>query len=559
LTTLTIFDATTAFGQVPIPVNVSIVAGAGSSASAPCVAANNCFSPNPISVAPGTPVTWTNNDQLSHTITSGKVSDSNAGSLFDSGLVKPGKTFQFTFANVGAYNYFCTVHPWMIGEVDVGGVAAVLTPTITNPINGTTINSPNMEVRGISIPYYIIQVFENGTNSGTTIANNAGNWSLSTTLLSGTNVLAAKAIDFLGISFSSSNVIIHANILPQPPTITTGNGTSESILNPTINGISQPNSGIILFDGSNSIGSTTSDNNGGWSLTIQFSPGPHTLTAKTTTSSGISPASRSVTIIVGVPSPPQIIYPSSTIVNTLRPTIIGTSNANASIQIFTTGNNETSDCTKGTLIGSTTASTVGTWSVTTSTLSVGNQFIILTASNNIGTSDAFCSRLTIILPSSSITLNPSSGQIGINDTITGINFAGNSVVKIVYDTTNVTPIGGVTTNSSGSFLAKVIIPASTPGSHTVVATDVVNNSASTIFTVIPSSTAYCSPPTSGDWVVSSTCTLSTNATAPANIIVNNGAILTIPNGIRLNIDMVHHHLLVQSGGGVLVQSGGTIN
>jgi len=52
-------------------------------------------------------------------MTCGKVTDNSAGSLFDSGLVKPEGTFQFTFANAGTYNYFCTVHPWMAGQVIV--------------------------------------------------------------------------------------------------------------------------------------------------------------------------------------------------------------------------------------------------------------------------------------------------------------------------------------------------------------------------------------------------------------------------------------------------------
>ena len=121
LALVAILGVTPAFGQEAS--DVTITAGAGASASADCVAANNCFSPSPLTVAPGTTVTWTNNDKLSHTITSGKVSDDNAGSLFDSGLVKPGKTFQFTFANAtaGTVNYFCTVHPWMTGQVIVSG------------------------------------------------------------------------------------------------------------------------------------------------------------------------------------------------------------------------------------------------------------------------------------------------------------------------------------------------------------------------------------------------------------------------------------------------------
>jgi plastocyanin len=102
------------------PVNVSITAGAGTSASTACVGTNNCFAPNPLTVKTGTEVIWTNADSVSHTVTSGQSSDSNSGSVFDSGLIKPGKTFQFTFTNPGVQNYFCSVHPWMIGKVTVG-------------------------------------------------------------------------------------------------------------------------------------------------------------------------------------------------------------------------------------------------------------------------------------------------------------------------------------------------------------------------------------------------------------------------------------------------------
>ena len=121
LALVAIIGVAPAFGQTANQVNIAT--GAGASASAACVAAKNCFAPNPINVAPGDTVTWTNPDKTSHTITSGKVSDDNAGSMFDSGLVKTGKTFQFTFPTAGTYDYFCTVHPWMVGQVVVGAAA----------------------------------------------------------------------------------------------------------------------------------------------------------------------------------------------------------------------------------------------------------------------------------------------------------------------------------------------------------------------------------------------------------------------------------------------------
>lgn len=69
----------------------------------------------------------------------------------------------------------------------------------------------------------------------------------------------------------------------------------------------------------------------------------------------------------------------------------------------------------------------------------------------------------------------------------------------------------------------------------------------------------CSPSLSGDWTVPSSCTLASTSNSTANVIVNSGAVLTIPSGMKLNIDLTHYHLLVKSGGGVLVKSGGAIN
>jgi hypothetical protein len=52
--------------------------------------------------------------------------------------------------------------------------------------------------------------------------------------------------------------------------------------------------------------------------------------------------------------------------------------------------------------------------------------------------------------------------------------------------------------------------------------------------------------------------MSSSATAPANVIVQNNAVLTIPNGVILNIDFTTKYLLVKSGSGVLIKDGGKI-
>jgi len=95
---------------------VSIVSGAST-------LADKAFSPNPINVKVGSSVTWTNKDNVAHTVTSGTgPSDPNKGKEFDSGLsplLGPGKTFSHTFKTAAEIPYFCQIHPTMVGKVAV--------------------------------------------------------------------------------------------------------------------------------------------------------------------------------------------------------------------------------------------------------------------------------------------------------------------------------------------------------------------------------------------------------------------------------------------------------
>jgi hemoglobin len=69
------------------------------------------YLPGTIRIKVGTEVTWHNNDQVPHTITA------NDGSF--SGLVQQGTTFQHTFDTAGTIEYFCAIHPAMMGQVIV--------------------------------------------------------------------------------------------------------------------------------------------------------------------------------------------------------------------------------------------------------------------------------------------------------------------------------------------------------------------------------------------------------------------------------------------------------
>ena len=70
------------------------------------------FTPQEITVALGTTVTWTNADETPHTLAARDAS-------FKSKAMDTGDTFTFTFANAGDFAYFCTLHPFMTGVVHV--------------------------------------------------------------------------------------------------------------------------------------------------------------------------------------------------------------------------------------------------------------------------------------------------------------------------------------------------------------------------------------------------------------------------------------------------------
>ena len=84
------------------------------------VTADGCFIPSTVTIDVGGEVIWENADTMSHTITSGTAAEGLDGH-FDSSLVKSGSTFSHTFNEAGTFDYFCMVHPWMVGSVVVSG------------------------------------------------------------------------------------------------------------------------------------------------------------------------------------------------------------------------------------------------------------------------------------------------------------------------------------------------------------------------------------------------------------------------------------------------------
>jgi plastocyanin len=73
---------------------------------------NFSFGPGTVTVPVGTAVTWTNRDDIPHTVVS-------TYGVFKSKVLDTDEKFSFTFSQAGSYPYFCSIHPKMTGMVVV--------------------------------------------------------------------------------------------------------------------------------------------------------------------------------------------------------------------------------------------------------------------------------------------------------------------------------------------------------------------------------------------------------------------------------------------------------
>ena len=74
-----------------------------------------CYIPSYYVAKVDEPVIWLNEDSAFHSVTSGSYEEPT--DLFDSGHMDPYGIFTYTFEEPGMYPYFCTLHPWMAGNV----------------------------------------------------------------------------------------------------------------------------------------------------------------------------------------------------------------------------------------------------------------------------------------------------------------------------------------------------------------------------------------------------------------------------------------------------------
>jgi amicyanin len=84
---------------------------------------NYKFSPETLAVPAGTKVTWTNKDEVPHTVASSDKRFTSSTGL------DTGEQYSYTFTTAGTYEYFCTLHPFMKGKIVVEASKATASET----------------------------------------------------------------------------------------------------------------------------------------------------------------------------------------------------------------------------------------------------------------------------------------------------------------------------------------------------------------------------------------------------------------------------------------------
>src|SRR5438128_6601274 len=107
------FQAATLAASALLLSTVSVMTKAASAPTAAAVHIGDfTFQAAVVTVKPGTTVTWTNGDDIPHTVVS-------KDGLFKSKVLDTGDRFSFTFAKPGQFGYFCSLHPHMTGMIAV--------------------------------------------------------------------------------------------------------------------------------------------------------------------------------------------------------------------------------------------------------------------------------------------------------------------------------------------------------------------------------------------------------------------------------------------------------
>ncbi|QGY30450.1 Ig-like domain-containing protein [Pantoea cypripedii] len=339
------------------------------------------------------------------------IVDTDGNWSFTSPTLDPGAHSLTTTVTDPAGNTGIASDPILL-TVDTSAPDPVTNLTATNDdgdtLNGLT-NDSTPTLSGTAEAGSIISIYDNMALIGTVLADaTTGSWSVTLqTLTDGDHNLMVTETDAAGNISAPSNMVALTVDTTAPDVadfaLNNNNGSTEipiangGITNdnsPVLSGTTEPNSLITIYDGTDAIGSVTTDGSGNWSfITTPLLDGSHALSITVTDAAGnTGPSSAALNFDIDTTAPDPVTdlvvnnNEGSTLVpitdgnltNDATPELSGTAEAGSIVSVY--------DGT--TLLGTTSAGADGSWTFTTSDLGQGPHSLSVTVSDAAGNTSA---------------------------------------------------------------------------------------------------------------------------------------------------------------------------
>ena len=360
------------------------------------------------------------------------------------------------------------------GASATDNITDITSPTFTVALNPTVAVGDTVQLLlgGSALAH-------NVTHTITAADITAGSVSLAVTAgdlgADGSKSISAKFADTAGNTSTTSALAVTLDTLaPNAPIIATDVVVNTNEV--SLTGTAEANSTVKLYDGATLLGSTTADGSGAWSYTTSpLADGSHVITGTATDKAGnISLASQPLDPTIGTAAPhaPTIVSfsPDTGVVgdgitDKAILTLTGTAEANSTVKVYD----------GATLLGSASANSGGAWNFTTTHLLDGSHSFSATDMDLAGDTSPASLALNVTvdttapMPAFTNLVHNSNGTV----TLSGTSEAHSSLS--IYDGTNTTPLGTLTTAADGTWSFTTSTLSNAVHNFTLKATDVAGN------------------------------------------------------------------------------------
>ncbi|NNC02241.1 OmpA family protein [Corallococcus exiguus] len=340
------------------------------------------------------------------------------------------------------------------------------TVAISTPVDGSTVNTPNVTVTGTSTGATSVTLTYNGTNYGPIPVDGSGNWSypLPVTLPEGPITVTAVSTDAAGNTSTPDDITFTVDLTDPEVEITAPvDGTTVASSTVTVTGTSVGATSVTLTFEGNDYGPIAVDASGNWSYALPgpLADGTYTVTAVATDAAGNESAPDSVTFTVDQTAPTVAIT---------TPANSSTVGANVTVTGTTTGGATSVTVTfQGTDYGPIAVDASGNWSqALPGPLANGTYTVTAVAVDAAGnTSTTATSTFTVNTAAPTVAIStPVNGTTVTNPNVTVTGTSANATsVAVTFQGTSYGPI---TVNASGNWSQALPGPLA-DGTYTVTA------------------------------------------------------------------------------------------